>query len=108
MNDQVEAGEAPSAQQDLFGSLEQAVSEARQRFTYQGVCDLNLTLSHRKRMQINRTVNLHKKPADAVFLPCPPSNRVSLNAPQSMWIWVGIQLLGCVPVERNGIRNGVL
>ena len=25
-----------------------------------------------------------------------------------MWIWPGIQLLGCVPVERHGIRNGVM
>ena len=24
-----------------------------------------------------------------------------------MWIWPGLRLLGCSPVERRGIRNGV-
>ena len=25
-----------------------------------------------------------------------------------MWIWSGIELLGCVPIEKYGIRNGVM
>ena len=42
---------------DLFGhSVAEAVRVARERFNYQGICDLNLTLSHRKRMEINRRV----------------------------------------------------
>lgn len=88
--------------------IEEAVKLARERFRYEGVCDLNLTLSHRKRIAINRRVNLHKKPDDAVFLPCPKLKRLSLNAPQPMWIWVGLQLLGCLPIEKQGVRNGVL
>ena len=93
---------------DLFRrSVAEAVRLARERFNYQGVCDLNLTLSHRKRVEINRRVNLHKKPADAAFLPCPPAKRLVLNAPQSMWVWPGLDLLGCVPLEKHGIRNGV-
>ena len=81
--------------------------QAKLIFTYDGVCDMNLTLSHRKRVEINRRMNLHQKPPDAVFLPCPPVKRDSLNRPQAMWLWPGIELLGCVPMERGGIRNGV-
>ena len=24
-----------------------------------------------------------------------------------MWVWPGLDLLGCVALEKNGIRNGV-
>ena len=85
-----------------------AVKLAREKFTYDSVCDLNLTLSHRKRIAFNRKVNLHKKPPDSVFLPCPKLKRLSLNAPQEMFIWVGLELLGCLPIEKQGVRNGVL
>ena len=94
---------------DLYDQpIEQAVKLAREKFTYEGVCDLNLTLSHRKRIAVNRKVNLHKQPHDAVFLPCPKLKRLSLNAPQEMWIWPGLELLGCLPIEKQGVRNGVL
>ena len=94
---------------DLYDQpIEEAVKLARERFRYEGVCDLNLTLSHRKRIAINRKVNLHKKPHDAIFLPCPKLKRLSLNAPQEMWIWPGLELLGCLPIEKQGVRNGVL
>ena len=94
---------------DLYGqSVEVAVQLARTRFKYEGVCDLNLTLSHRKRIAINKKVNLYKKPDDAIFLPCPQLRRLSLNAPQSMWIWPGLELLGSVPIEKYGVRNGVV
>ena len=69
---------------------------------------MNLVLSHRKRIAINRKVNIHKKPEDAIFLPCPKLKRLSLNAPQEMWIWPGLELLGCLPIEKQGVRNGVL
>ena len=69
---------------------------------------MNLTLSHRKRIAINRKVTLHKKPPDAVFLPCPKLKRLSLIAPQEMFIWVGLELLGSLPIEKQGVRNGVL
>jgi ATP-dependent exoDNAse (exonuclease V) alpha subunit len=94
---------------DLYDqSIEEAVKLARDEFIYEGVCDLNFVLSHRKRIAINRRVNLHKKPHDAVFLPCPKLKRLSLNAPQEMWIWPGLELLGCLPIEKQGVRNGVL
>ena len=83
------------------------MDQARERFTYQGVCQLNLVLSHRKRVELNRRCNLHFRVPGAVYLPCPLQKRVALNAPQPMWIWPGLALLGCLPLERQGIRNGV-
>lgn len=62
---------------DLYQPIQEAVKLARERFRYDGVCDLNLTLSHRKRIGINRQVNLHKKLSDAVFLPSPKLKRFS-------------------------------
>ena len=92
---------------DLCGlPVATAVARAREKFRYQGVCELNLVLSHRKRVELNRQANLHFKEPGAVYLPCPPAKRVQLNAPQPMWIWPGIVLLGCSPVEKRGIRNG--
>ena len=93
---------------DLYEqTIQEAVRLARQQFRYEGICDLNLTLSHRKRIAINKKVNLHKKPDDAVFLPCPKLKRLSQNAPQEMWVWKGLELLGCVPIGKYGVRNGV-
>jgi hypothetical protein len=94
---------------DLYDQpIQEAVTLAREKFTYEGVCDLNLVLSHRKRIAINRKVNVYKKPDDAVFLPCPKLKRLSLNAPQEMWIWPGLKLLGCLPIEKQGVTNGVV
>jgi len=94
---------------DLFEQpIKEAVKLAPEKFKYQGVCGLNLTLSHRKRIAINRQVNLNKKHPNAVFLPCPKLTRLSLNAPQEMWLWPHLELLGCLPIEKQGVRNGVL
>ena len=93
---------------NLFGlPIQSAVAQARETFRYQGVCELNLVLSHRKSIKLNRRCNLHFKGPCAVYLPCTPAKRVQLNGSQSMWIWQGLALLGCLPLERQGIRNGV-
>ena len=93
---------------NLFGlPIQSAVNQAREKFTYQGICQLNLVLSHRKRVELNRRCNLHFKAQDAIYLPCSLQKRVALNVPQPMWVWPGLALLGCLPLERQGIRNGV-
>ena len=59
---------------DLFGlPVATALDQARAIFRFQGVCELNLVLSHRKRVEINRRCNLHFKAPGAVYLPCPPA-----------------------------------
>ena len=34
---------------DLFGRMAEAVALAKERYRYEGICELNLVLSHRKR-----------------------------------------------------------
>ena len=85
---------------NLFGlPVAAAVAQARDKFRYQGVCELNLVLSHRKRMELNKRCNLHFRPAGAIYLPCGMQKRVALNAPQPMFVWPGQKLLGCLPMD---------
>ena len=42
-----------------------------------------------------------------MYLPWLLQKRVALNASQPMWVWPGQKLLGCPPVERQALRNGV-
>ena len=73
--------------------------------TYDGVCEVNFTLSHRKRIEINRKCNNHFLQPGAVWIPRAPGRRAQLNAPQPMWVWPGLKMLGCVAIEKQGIRN---
>ena len=50
-------------------------------------------ISHDKRKKINRERNLQDKPEDAIFLRAPKVTGQG-NAPQNMWIWKGLRLLG--------------
>ncbi len=85
--------------------LKNVVCEARAAFNFQGFCRSNLVISHRKRIQLSRQLNEHLAPACAVRLEI--GGRVLRgNSSQTMLIWPGIELLGAVPTERRGIRNG--
>ena len=52
-----------------------------------------LTMSHKRRVFVNREQNQRLKPSEAIFIRAPVATR-SGNQPQSMWIWPGIQLIG--------------
>lgn len=75
--------------------LEEALNEARLAFPDTGgPVDYTLTMSHQRRVKINRAQNQRLKPAEeAVFIRAPATTRAG-NQPQSMWIWPGIQLIG--------------
>ena len=82
------------------------LEEARQRFHFAGPARHNLCVSHRRRIRINTECNRHFKPAEAVFLRAKPE-KGQLCAAQNMWVWPGIELLGC---SRSGkrVKNNVL
>jgi hypothetical protein len=84
-----------------------AVRAAKQVFRHTGQARWNLCISHRKRVEINRLHNRAAAPSDCVFLEI-RGRPVQGNAAQSMLVWPGIELLGCVQAERKGIRNGCL
>ena len=87
--------------------LRSVLAEARAAFDFTGFCRNNLVISHRKRITLNRQINEQLAPPSAVRLEI--GGRVLRgNSAQTMLIWPGIQLLGAVPTERKGIRNGCL
>eukprot|EP00973_Karenia_brevis_P027123 3741591-Karenia_brevis.AAC.1 len=57
-------------------------------------------------MRLNADCNKHFKPTEAVFVRAKPE-KGQLCAAQNMWIWPGIELLGC---SRSGkkFKNNVL
>ena len=74
--------------------LQEALVEARELFpTTTRQADYTLTMSHRKRLLINRKMNQLLKPVDATFIRAPIATRAGYN-PQNMWIWKGQQLIG--------------
>ncbi len=75
--------------------LLQALEDAKSAFPDTGgPVSYTLTMSHSRRVRVNRAQNQSLKPASgAVFIRAPATTRAG-NQPQSMWIWPGIQLIG--------------
>ena len=87
-------------------TLPVVLEAAKREFHFEGPARWNLVISHRKRVQLNALLNLSLKPLEgALYIPVKRKRPGSLA--QSMWIWPGIQLLGCV-CEKKGVRNQVL
>jgi hypothetical protein len=87
--------------------LPAVLAEARALFTFDGVARHNLVISHRKRVRINREVNQALRPEGAILVRAKPA-RGQLNHAQNMFIWEGIELLGCTQASKKGVRNNVL
>ena len=87
--------------------LPAVLAEARARFTFDGVARHNLVISHRKRVRINREVNQALRSEGAILVRAKPA-RGQLNHAQNMFIWEGIELLGCTQASKKGVRNNVL
>ena len=74
--------------------LQESLIEARDLFpTTTRQADYTLTMSHRRRVQINRKTNMFLKPLGSIFIRAPIASRAG-NNPQSMWLWSGQQLVG--------------
>jgi hypothetical protein len=87
--------------------LADVIEEARMLFHFEGVARNNLCISHVQRRRINKEVNLALKPSGAILIRA-KAEKGQLNAAQPMYIWEGIQLLGCTSAVKKGIRNNVL
>jgi len=88
--------------------LRDAVGAAKAAFAFKGFCRSNLVISHRKRIQLNARINQELAPPMVAIKLEVTSRTLRGNCAQTMFIWPGIQLLGSVPTERKGIRNGCL
>jgi hypothetical protein len=80
----------------LARTLGDALAEARSMFPLTNRRALyTLTMSHKRRIQINRRENNFLKPKGAIHLRAPLFFSRSANIAQSMWVWVGMSLIGC-------------
>ena len=85
-----------------------AVREAKGLFQHDGVARWNLCISHRKRVELNRQLNRALAPDDGTVFLEVRGRAVRVNGAQSLLIWPGLELFGCVSAERKGVRNGCL
>jgi len=86
--------------------IKEWVRLAREKFpATPGHAKHNLCLSHRRRMQLNRIINLAEKPADAVFLKAVHQPGATMKS-QNMWVYPGQVLIACCQKSQK-LRNGV-
>jgi len=82
------------------------VRQAREKIpVVQAHAKHNFCISHRRRMTINRTMNLAEKPIESIFIKkvnCPGATM----KPQDMWIYPGQTLIANCQKSSN-LRNGV-
>ena len=84
--------------------IAEAVQEARILFPRtERAADTTLVISHSTRRYINTQRNLAEKPHDAIFFKA-PSGKLGGTAPQSMYIWRGIRLIGAGGLVKKGIK----
>ena len=88
--------------------LEQCIKEAKAQFNFQGDAVWNLTISHNRRVKLNKELNARFKPEVGDLWLEMKHSQATANSAQSMWIWPGLQLFGCVTGEKRGIRNQCL
>jgi len=75
-------------------TLEQALTKGRNDFPCtEKPANFTLVISHDQRRKINRERNLQQRPNNAIFLRAPKVS-ISGNAPQNMFIWKGLRLIG--------------
>jgi hypothetical protein len=87
--------------------LPQVLEEARALFSFEGPARHNLVISHKKRIKLNRELNIFfHKPGAALFIKAKASPG-QLCAAQPMWIWPGLEVLGCTQSGKK-VRNNVL
>ncbi len=74
--------------------VKEALFEARALFPKTKLLpDFTLTMSHKRRVVINKTHNQFHKPVGAIYIMAPPETRAG-NQPQSMWVWPGLRVIG--------------
>ena len=75
--------------------LAEAVAEARRQFPPTGEQpNYTLVISHPLRIEINRLLNLANKPDGAIEIRVTTKHQIHNNAPQTMWLWPGLRLIG--------------
>ena len=88
-------------------SFPDLIAHYRKLFPSNGFTTHHLCISHEMRIKINKKENQRLAPDDAELLTVKGSQTARCAA-QSMLIWPGIKLLGCLGRSRKGVRNGCI
>ena len=95
-----------------YADVQEALRVARQLFpASKKPADFTLTMSHGRRIIINKQRNLEEyldrhrsgQQPDAAFLKAPVSSKRAGNRPQSMWVWPGLLLIGGGSHAKKGL-----
>ena len=63
-----------------------------------------MVISHRRRIEINKQLNEANRPEGAVKIEVPiGKHQIDNNAPQTMWLWPGLRLIGAGHKVPKGI-----
>jgi len=87
--------------------LETVLNEARGLFNFEGPARHNLVISHHKRIKINKELNIYHKPDAGAILLKPKPTKGQLCKAQDLWVWEGLEVLGCTQASKR-VRNNVL
>ena len=91
--------------------LTEMLAEARQAFANRGFADVNLVISHRQRVMINKRVQdlrvREERPSDVLRLEA--IKQTGVNTPQEMRLWKGVLLTAVLDgLTKEGIYNSQL
>ena len=90
--------------EDSERDLEGALAEARMLFPVtEQIPDTTLTISHARRVAVNRKVNFATKSKGAMFIRALPCHTSAENRAQDMFLWPGIRLIGCGGKVARGV-----
>lgn len=101
--------EAYSRLPPLYNSLDirPILESYAQRFRVSGLTQHNLTLSHEMRVRLNAKLNKLWAPKESYLLKV-SGKQTAKNAQQSMLLWKGLELIGCLSTAQRGVKNGVV
>jgi hypothetical protein len=90
--------------------LQELTTESRELYPcrFEGHARWNLVISHRRRIALNAQIQSDIRPPEAVFVRSPKPTKGQLCAPQDMWIWEGLGVLGCSRGANSKVRNNVV
>ena len=78
-----------------------------QRFPVKSLTPHNLTLSHEMRIRINAKLNKLWAPKECFLLKV-SGKQIAKCAQQTMLLWKGLELIGCLATPQRGVKNGVV
>lgn len=89
------------------GNIGEIVKAHKEFYPYKTRTANNVMTSHEKRLFLNKKYNIQDAPKGAKLIRV-SGRQAQRCAQQTMLLWPGLQLLGCITTPRKGVKNAVL